>query len=56
MGDGFAPLGESHGKGTTTNGQTAQLLDQIGPVGRFGEKKAQVAMVLRTLNQEGHTN
>ena len=30
---------KSHGKGTDrhTNGQTSQLLDQIGPVGRFGE-------------------
>ena len=36
-----APRGlqKSHGKGTTSNnGQTLQILDQIGPVGRFGEK------------------
>ena len=33
----FAPLGESHGKGTTSNGRTSQLLDQIGIEGRFGE-------------------
>ena len=42
--DSFAPLGESHGKGTTNttqhtthNGRTSRLLDQIGPVGRYGE-------------------
>ena len=35
-GTSFAPMGESHGKGTS-NRQTSQLIDRIGPVGRFGK-------------------
>ena len=36
----FNTLKKSHGKGTNkqTHRQTSLLLDQIGPVGRFGEK------------------
>jgi hypothetical protein len=45
-GTSFAPLGESHGKGTYTHThtQTFRLLDGIGPVARFGENiKVQTA-------------
>ena len=39
-GTSFAPLGESHGKGThkLTDRRTSRLLDRIGPVGQFDEK------------------
>ena len=39
--EGFAPLGLSHEKGTDkhTDRRTCQLLDQLGPEGRVGEKR-----------------
>ena len=48
MGDSFAPLGPlllhwenlmGRGKQTTRKRTTSRLLDRIGPVGQFGEKR-----------------